>query len=129
MRLRHVAPVLALFGAMAAPVPAADYGRGVLVGKVTNTTNRTLDRRIFVETGSQKWALHVNDTAEIFHAGRRVSIHDIDTTSYIKATGRRIGRLRLKAYRIDIIGDRAAYRRSRIYRRSAPEGYYVVLGR
>jgi hypothetical protein len=110
----------------AEPGRAADLGPATVVGRVTNTSSRALNRKIFVQSGARKWALHMNGSTKVYHGRRQVSLHEIDTSSWIKARGRRIGRLRLDVERIDIAGDRAAYRRSGIYRRSAPEGYYVA---
>jgi hypothetical protein len=121
-------PILALVLAAGAAgtVGAKDMGPGTVVGRVTNTSNKITGRKIFVQAGNQKWALHLNDTTRIFHAGRKVSVHAIDTVSYVKAQGRRIGKLRLNVSRLDIAGDRAAFRKAACYRASAPEGYFVA---
>ena len=107
-----------------APVVAADQGPGTVVGRVTNTSSRIKGRKVFVQADSRKWALHLG-TSKVYHAGVEVSIHDIDTGTFVKAKGRRIGKLRLDVERLDIAGDRAAYRKSGVYRRSQPEGYFV----
>jgi hypothetical protein len=91
---------------------------------VTDTSGKLTGRRIFVQAGGAKWALHLGDTAKVYHAGVQVSVHDIDANTWVKARGRRIGKLRLKVERLDIAGDRAAYRKSGAYRRSAPDGYF-----
>jgi len=117
--------LLLLVGSAGAPA-AKDMGPGTVVGRVTNTSNKLTSRRIFVQAGSQKWALHLSDTSKIYHAGRRVSVHNLDTTSYVKAQGRRIGKLRLQVTRLDVAGDRAAYRKAACYRASAPNGYFVA---
>jgi hypothetical protein len=123
-----VALVLAALCAapLLAPVPAAarDMGPGTVVGRVTDTTSRTR-RRIFVQAGREKWALHLGRTSRVFHAGQRVSIHNIDLGSWVRARGRRIGRLRLQVERLDVAGDRAAYRKSQAYRASQPDGYFL----
>jgi hypothetical protein len=127
MMLRRIAPVLGVLAVMAAgPAPAKDMGPATVVGQVTNTSNKALRRRIFVTAGRQKWALHVNETSKIFHAGKEVSVHEIDVGSYVKARGWRIGKKRLDCERIDIAGDRLAFRKSDAFRRSAPEGYVVL---
>ena len=103
---------------------AADYGYGTVVGKVENTSSKFGGRKIFVQAGSQKWALHLGDTDHIFHDGVEVSVHDIDVGTYVKAVGKRIGKLRLQVDRMDIAGDRAAFRKAACYRKSHPEGYW-----
>ena len=108
----------------AAPAPAKELGYGVLVGRVTNTSSR-MNRKLFVQAGSEKWALHLNRTSRIYHDGVEVSVHDIDVSSWVKARGRRIGDLRLEVSRLDIAGDRAAYRKSDAYRKAKPDGYYI----
>ena len=115
-------------GCMLAPSMAAradDMGRGIVVGRVTNTSSRVGNRKIFVQAGPRKWALHLSNTSTIYHAGVQVSVHDIDVGSYVKARGRRIGDLRLDVDRLDIAGDRAAFRKSNAYRRQAPDGYFM----
>lgn len=122
-KLIGLAAALALLGA-GGGVGAKDMGRGTVVGKVTNTSSRLTSRKIFVQAGQEKWALHLSDTSRIFHAGVQVSVHDIDTGTWVKAQGTRIGKLRLNVSRLDIAGDRAAYRKARCYRPSAPDGYF-----
>ncbi len=106
------------------PSSAADLGRGRIVGRVTNTSGSAKGRKLFVTAGKEKWALHLSGTQKIFHAGRQVSVHDIDIGTWINAEGRRIGKLRLMVERLDIAGDRAAYVKSRAYRKAEPLGYY-----
>lgn len=124
-RLLQAAPLLLL---LAVPVPAGarDLGPGTVVGKVTNTSSRALNRKIFVEAGGRKWALHMDDSSKVYNGRRKISIHEIDTGTWVKATGERIGSLRLNVERLDIAGDRAAYRKSGVYRRGAPDGYFVA---
>jgi len=118
--------ILTLAAATAAvPLAAADLGPGTVVGQVTNTSDRLKGRKIFVDVGGQKWALHLRDTLRVTHAGVDVSIHDIDVGTYVKAQGERIGRLRLKCDTVDIIGDRLAFRKAGVYRKSMPQGYFV----
>lgn len=116
--------VVAGLGAAAPATHADDRGPGTVVGRVTSTSNKLSSRRIFVQAGPSKWALHLSDTTKVFHDRVQVSVHDIDNATWVKARGRRIGKLRLNVERLDIAGDRAAYRRSGAYRRSAPEGYF-----
>ena len=103
---------------------AKDYGYGTVVGKVENTSSKVGSRKIFVQAGSQKWALHLGDTDTIIHDGVQVSVHDIDVGTYVKAVGKRIGKLRLQVVRLDIAGDRAAFKKAACYRKSHPEGYF-----
>lgn len=125
--LRRGVCLLAVTVPCGVAVPAAradDRGPGTVVGRVTSTSGKLSGRKIFVQAGGSKWALHLNDTSKIFHDRVQVSVHDIDNATWVKARGRRIGKLRLNVERLDIAGDRAAYRRSGAYRRSAPEGYF-----
>jgi hypothetical protein len=103
---------------------AADYGYGTVVGQVTNTSSKVGSRKVFVQAGDQKWALHLGDTDTIIHDRVQVSVHDIDVGTYVKAVGKRIGKLRLQVVRLDIAGDRAAFRKAACYRKSHPEGYF-----
>lgn len=103
-----------------------DYGPGTVVGQVTRTTGQPISRKVFIQAGSQKWALHMNRTTKVFHAGKQISVHNLDLGTWVRARGRRIGRLRLEVARLDVAGDRAAYRRSDSYRPSAPDGYFVA---
>lgn len=114
--------IMATLGTATAAL-AKNMGSGTVVGRVTNTSNK-LSRKIFVEAGENKWALHLSETGKIFHDGVQVSVHDIDVGTYVKARGKRIGKLRLQVERLDIAGDRAAYRKAGCYRRSQPNGYY-----
>ena len=104
---------------------ARDMGPGTVVGKVTNRSNPLYKRRIFLQAGRYRWAIHVNDTTRVYNGRRQISLHDINLGTYVVARGRRIGRLRLDAYRIDIAGDRLAFRKSRHFRPFAPNGYFV----
>ena len=108
----------------AGAVLSKDYGYGTVVGKVENTSNKIGSRKIFVQAGAQKWALHLGDTDTIIHDGVQVSVHDIDVGTYVKAVGKRIGKLRLEVVRLDIAGDRAAFKKAACYRKSQPEGYW-----
>jgi hypothetical protein len=103
---------------------AKDLGYGTVVGRVTNTSSRLTGRKIFVQAGDQKWALHLGNTETIIHDGVPVSVHDIDVGTYVKAVGKRIGELRLDVVRLDIAGDRAAFKKAACYRKSHPEGYF-----
>jgi hypothetical protein len=104
---------------------AANYGRGELVGKVVNTSNRALKRRVQVRAGGREWTLHVPEGAAVVHANREISIHDIDVGSYVRAIGTRIGRTRLKADQVYVIGDRLALRTSGYARRAGERGYFA----
>lgn len=123
----RVLPILAALCAVVAlgPASADNLGPGTVVGKVTNTPSKTKHRRVFVQAGREKWALHCGETTLIFHNGVQVSVHDIDEGMYVHARGVRIGRQRLMVDRLDIAGDRLAFRKSDAYRKSAPEGYFL----
>jgi hypothetical protein len=117
------AVLLAMFVSAAA---AEDLGSGTVVGRVTNTSGKIEGRKVFVKAGRHKWALHVPSDTRIIHARKGVSVHDIDVGTYVKAVGRRIGKLRLEPDEIMVIGDRLAFRKSRVFRRDEPEGYFVA---
>ena len=125
MRKWGAALVLGLMMLPSMAARGADRGPGTVVGRVTNTSSRLGSRKVFVQAGPRKWALHLGNTSTIYHAGVQVSVHDIDVGSYVKARGRRIGDLRLDVDRLDIAGDRAAFRKSGAYRRDAPDGYFM----
>ena len=125
MSFRLLLPLLGLTAGAAGPVLSKDMGPGTVVGRVVETPGNLEGRKLFVQAGREKWALHCGETTRIFHARRKVSVHDITEGMYVRAHGRRIGRLRLQTYRVDIAGDRLAFRRSDAYRRSAPEGYFT----
>jgi hypothetical protein len=127
MRTAWIAAAVALLVAL--PLGAADLGYGRVVGRVTNTSSKLTSRKIFVQAAGRKWALHLSRTAKIFHNNVQVSVHDIDLGTWVNARGRRIGQLRLQVDRLDIAGDRAAYRKSQSYRRSSPDGYWQALSR
>ncbi|MFN3650213.1 MAG: hypothetical protein ACK47B_11595 [Armatimonadota bacterium] len=115
--------VLATVAAL--PAPAADLGPGTVVGKVTEVSSSSSGRKIWVTAGKERWTLHLSRTNKVFHAGRRYSLHDVDEGMYVKARGKRIGERRLEVERLDVAGDRAAFRKAQCYRPSAPEGYFV----
>jgi hypothetical protein len=109
----------------AGSAPAAKLGRATIVGKVDDDSDKGRHRRVYVNVGNQKWTLHVPEDARIEHAGRKVSIHEVSEGMWVKARGVRIGNLRLKAFRVDVVGDHLAFRKSRTYRKSQPAGYWV----
>jgi hypothetical protein len=104
---------------------AANLGSGELVGKVVNSSNRALKRRVQVRAGGREWTLHVPNGAAVVHAKREVSIHDLELGTYVRAIGQRIGTTRLKASRVYVIGDRLALRTSGYARRAGEGGYFV----
>jgi hypothetical protein len=104
---------------------AANYGSGELVGKVVNTSSRTLKRRVQVRAGGREWTLHVPNGAAVVSSNRESSVHDLDVGTYVRAIGRRIGTTRLRADRVYVIGDRLALRTSGYARRAGEAGYYA----
>jgi hypothetical protein len=108
-----------------ASVQAANYGSGEMVGKVVNTSNRVLKRRVQVRSGGREWTLHIPKSAHLSHAGRRVSVHDLDVGTYVRAIGRRIGNTRLRATNVYVIGDRLAFLKSGYARRGGEAGYFA----
>jgi hypothetical protein len=109
-----------------ASVVAANYGTGELVGKVVNTSNRMLKRRVQVRAGGREWTLHIPKSAHMTHARREVSVHDLDIGTYVRAVGKRIGNTRLKATHVYVIGDRLALLTSGYGRRAGEAGYFVA---
>jgi len=104
---------------------AANYGRGELMGEVVNTSNRWLKRKVQVRAGGREWTLHIPERAPVRHARQRISVHDLDVGTYVRAVGTRIGATRLKADRVDVIGDRLALRRAGFGGRRAEYGYFA----
>ena len=104
---------------------AADYGGGELVGKVVNTSNRMLKRKVQVSAGGREWTLHIPKSAKVINAGREVSVHDLDVATFVRATGKRIGNTRLQADHVYIIGDRLAMLKTKYGQRSGEKGYFA----
>jgi hypothetical protein len=105
---------------------AKDLGSGELVGKIVNTSSRVTKRRVQVLAAGREWTLHVPDNTAITGGrGMKVSVHDLDVGTYVRAIGRRIGNTRLRADRVFVIGDRMALRRSGLAGRSSDHGYFV----
>jgi hypothetical protein len=104
---------------------AANMGKGELVGKVVNTSSRTLKRRVQVRAGGREWTLHVPNGAPVVSGKREVSVHNLDVGTYVRAIGTRIGNTRLKADHVYVIGDRLALRRSGYARRTGESGYFA----
>src|SRR6187399_304619 len=73
---------------------AANMGRGELVGKVVNTSSRTMKRRVQVRAGGREWTLHVPNGAAVMNGKREASVHDLDVGTYVRAIGTRIGNTR-----------------------------------
>jgi hypothetical protein len=118
-----VAPVAVQPGAESRTAAyAANYGRGELVGEVKNTSSKYQRRRLQVVAGGREWTIHVPDNARVVSGRKRVSVHDIDVGTYIRVIGKQIGKTRLEAERLYIIGDRLALRRAG-YRQG---GYYAA---
>jgi hypothetical protein len=109
----------------AASAWAANYGGGEIVGKVVNTANPMIKRRVQVLAGGREWTLHVPGNAPVIHAGKRVSMHDLSLGTYVRATGTRIGHTRLKADHVYVIGDRLALMKSGYGRRAGETGYFA----
>jgi hypothetical protein len=104
---------------------AANYGSGELVGKVVNTSNRMLKRRVQVRAGGREWTLHIPKGTPVVNANHRISAHDLDVGTFVRATGTRIGNTRLKADHVYIIGDRLALAKSEYGRRAGENGYFA----
>jgi hypothetical protein len=104
---------------------AADRGDGELVGKVVNTSNKVLKRRVQVEAGGREWTLHVPDGTPVTHAKEKISVHALDVGTYVRAIGERIGNTRLRADRVYVIGDRLAFLKSGYARRAGEAGYFA----
>jgi len=109
----------------AANAYAASMGRGELVGKVVNTSSKTLKRKVQVRAGGREWTLHVPSGSAVVNANREISVHDLDVGTYVRAIGERIGNSRFKATHVYVIGDRLALRRSGYAHRAGEAGYFV----
>jgi hypothetical protein len=111
------------------PVPshtaaAANYGRAELVGRVTSKTGKLTGRRIYVKASGVAWTIHVPDDIHIAHGRQSVSMHDINKGMYVHVRGEQIGQRRIKASRVDVIGDRLALTHSRFWRAARTDGFY-----
>jgi hypothetical protein len=104
---------------------AANYGSGELIGKVVNTSNRMLKRRVQVRAGGREWTLHIPKSVPVMNAKERASVHDLDVGTFVRATGRRIGTTRLRADHVYVIGDRLALVKSGYARRAGENGYFA----
>jgi hypothetical protein len=104
---------------------AAEWGDGELIGKVVNTSNKVLKRRVQVQAGGREWTLHVPDRTPVTHAKEKISVHDLDVGTYVRAIGERIGNTRLRADRVYVIGDRLAFLKSGYARRAGEAGYFT----
>jgi hypothetical protein len=103
---------------------AANYGRAELVGRVISKSGRLTGRRIYVKASGVDWTIHVPDDIHIAHGRQSVSMHDINKSMYIHVRGEQIGQRRIKASRVDVIGDRLALSRSRFRRAMRTDGFY-----
>jgi hypothetical protein len=104
---------------------AANYGSGELVGKVVNTSNRMLKRRVQVRAGGREWTLHIPKSTPVMNAGRHISVHDLDVGTFVRAIGKRIGNTRLQADHVYVIGDRLALAKTQYGRRAGEKGYFA----
>ncbi len=111
---------------VASVTSAADLGDGILVGRVANVST-SVNRRLFVDVNGREWALHLAGTSRVFHNREKYSVHDLDAGTWVKAEGKRIGRLRLEVFTLYVIGSPEAYRKSGAYRQRQPAGYFVSL--
>jgi hypothetical protein len=114
----------ATLGAPACASAWKPHWEGELIGRVVNTSNRFTKRKLTVTVAGEEWTVKVPVETRIAHGSELVSVHDISPWMYVRVVGERQGTHRMRADRVDVIGDRAAYRRSRVYRRTAADGYY-----
>jgi hypothetical protein len=103
---------------------AAYYGRAEVVGQVTDKTGKLTGRRLYLKAAGVGWTIHVPDDIHIAHARQSVSMHDINRGMYVRVVGTRIGKHRVKASRVDVIGDRMALAHSRYWRAARSGGYF-----
>jgi hypothetical protein len=103
---------------------AADYGRAELVGRVVSKTGKLTGRRLYVKASGVDWTIHVPDDIHIAHGRQSVSMHDINKGMYVHVRGEQIGQRRIKASRVDVIGDRLALTHSRFWRAARTDGFY-----
>jgi hypothetical protein len=123
------APVAVRPGAQsAANAYAKNMGSGELVGRVVNTAGK-LNRHIQVRAGDREWTINVDDHAAVMNGHRRVSVHDINLGTYVRAIGTRIGDTRLKAGKLYVIGDRLALAKAGYPRKGYYSSYAGYRGR
>jgi hypothetical protein len=116
--------------------PGIDSGASVLaqndaqlemVGQVVNTSSKTLKRRVQVRAGGREWTLHVPDDTPVTQGQQKLSVHNLDIGTYVRAIGRQIGDTRLRARKVFVIGDRLAFLRSGYARRNGEAGYVAAI--
>jgi hypothetical protein len=103
---------------------AANYGPAEVVGVVTGKTGKLTGRRLYLKAAGVDWTAHVPDDIHIAHGRQAVSMHDINVGMYVRVDGERIGQHRVKARRVDVIGDRLALQHSRWWRAARTGGYF-----
>jgi hypothetical protein len=105
---------------------AAYYGRAEVVGEVTDKTGKLMGRRLYLKAAGVGWTVHVPDDVHIAHARQSVSMHDINRGMYVHVVGTQIGAHRIKASRVDVIGDRMALAHSRFWRAARTGGFFTT---
>ena len=105
------------------PAGAATKGASVeIAGKVVHGTKPS-KRRFQVQTGPVELTVHVPDNTWIEQNGKKISVHEVKSGSYIRATGKRIGNTRVEADHIWVIGDRLDFMNSPYGKRGGEKGY------
>ena len=106
-------PPAAVFAAEAVPVEVA--------GKVVRGSSDK--RRLQVNAGPVELTIHVPKETWIERGGKKISVHEVKSGTYVRATGKRIGNTRMEADHIWVIGDRHDFLNSPYGKHSGEKGY------
>jgi hypothetical protein len=101
----------------------------VLVGKISDDTGPfESTRKVQVESGGNTWTLHVPKSAAVVDlAGKEISVHEVKKGQWVRASGWRIGDLRMRTERLENVGADEAYTSAKFYRRDYPLGYVELI--
>jgi hypothetical protein len=107
-----------------APAAGAEHkGAPVeIAGRVVHGT-KSGSRKIFVQAGNVEVAVHVPGNTWIEQGGKKISVHEVKSGSYVRATGKRIGNTRLEADHVWVIGDRHDFLNSPYGKNHGEKGY------
>jgi len=80
-------------------------------------------RRLQVNAGPVELTIHVPKETWIERGGKKISVHEVKSGTYVRATGKRIGNTRMEADHIWVIGDRHDFLNSPYGKHSGEKGY------